>query len=617
MPGFGLQWLVPERLLSKICGYSADPVAVSRSDKFENMSQETTQGPAQDVAGYLPNLSFLRGYRRTWLMADLLAGISVCLVMIPTVIAYAGLMGLPPQYGLYAALVPLAVYPFFGGSRQVIVGPDIAICLLIVSAIRPLVPDGDASRAAGLAGTVAVLSGLLLLLGARAKVGAVADFFSKRVLVGYMTGAALILVASQLDKFFGVALQRNDFFPRLAELCGKLDKANQTTAIFGFSLLALLLGLRRFAPKIPSALVVCVVAVVASVGLGLEHRGVAVVGPLPAGLPAFSLPSFDWRDVQALLPAVIGIALLSYTEGILLARAFGAKHGYEVNSNQELVALGVSDVFTGFFQGFAGTGSQSRTAVNDESGGKTSVASLAAAVMLALFLLFLTPVMARLPVVALAAILVYGGCTLVEFDVMKRIYRYYPRSAAVAALTTFGVLAAGVIPGILVGVVLSLFGLISRISNPPDAVLREVPGHGFHDLGDTLDGQTIPGLLAYRFYAPLLFSNAAHFAGRARQLILDSKTPVVWFLLDAQAITDIDVTAADTLHVLDQELKKKGIALKIAHANRPLRDILERTGLAGELGEDSFFASVHECVAAFQARRTPAPNPNPNLNRSP
>ena len=585
---------------------------------MSEMSQETTPSPAQDLPGYLPNLSFLRGYRRAWLVADLLAGISVCLVMIPSVIAYAGLMGLPPQYGLYAALVPLAVYPFFGGSRQVIVGPDIAICLLIASAVRPMA-GGDASRAAGLAATVAVLSGLLLLLGAQAKVGAVADFFSKPVLVGYMTGAALILMASQLDKFFGVALQRNDFFPRLYELCGKLDQANQTTAIFGFSLLALLLGLRRFAPKIPSALVACIVAVVASAGLGLEHRGVAVVGSLPAGLPAFTLPQFEWRDLQSLLPAVIGIALLSYTEVILLARAFGAKNGYEVNANQELVALGVSDVCTGFFQGFAGTGSQSRTAVNDAVGGKTQVAGLVAAVMLALFLLFLTPVVARLPVVALAAILVYGGCTLVEFDVMKRIYRYYPRSAAVAALTTLGVLGAGVIPGILVGVVLSLLGLISRISNPPDAVLREVPGHGFHDLGDTPGGQTLPGLLAYRFYAPLLFSNAAHFAGRARQLILDSKTPVVWFLLDAQAVTDIDVTALDTLRDLHRDLQQEGIALKIAHANPPFRAILEQTGLAGELGEDSFFASVHECVAAFQAMKSPMPNPNlnPNPNRTP
>ena len=566
------------------------------------------------MAGYLPTLSFLRGYRRAWFTADLLAGISVCLVMIPTVIAYAGLMGLPAQYGLYAALVPLAVYPFFGGSRQVIVGPDIALCLLIVSAVRPLA-GGDPSRAVVLAGAVAVLSGLMLLLGARARLGAVADFFSKPVLVGYMTGAALILVASQLDKFLGVSLQKNDFVPRLVELCGKLDKMNPVTAVFGCSLLALLLGLRRFAPKIPSALVVCVVAGIASVSLGLEQRGVAVVGLLPAGLPAFTLPQFDWRDLQSLLPAAIGIALLSYTEVILLGRAFGAKNGYEVNANQELVALGASDLLTGFFQGFAGTGSQARTAVNDAVGGKTQVASLVAAAMLALFLLFLTPVVAHLPIVALAAILVYGGFTLVEFDVMIRIYRSYPRSAVVAGLTTLGVLVAGVIPGILIGVVLSLFGLISRISNPPDAVLREMPGHGFHDLGDTPGGQTLPGLLAYRFYAPLLFSNAGHFAARARLLILDSKTPVVWFLLDAQAITDIDVTALETLEDLHRELKQQGIALKIAHANPPLRATLERTGLARELGENSFFASVHECVTAFQSK--PHLNPNPNLNLNP
>lgn len=550
---------------------------------------------------YFPNAAFLRGYKREWLWPDLVAGLSVCLVMIPTVIAYAGLMGLPPQFGLYAGLIPLAVYPFFGGARQVIVGPDIAICLLIASAIRPLA-EGDAGHAAALAGTIAVLSGLLLVLGARAKIGAVADFFSKPVLVGYMTGAALILVASQLDKLFGVRLQQNDFFPRLVELCGKLEKTNPATLVFGLALLALLLGLRRLSRKIPASLVVCAVAVAVSAALGLERHGVAMVGSMPAGLPRFVLPAFDWQDAHALFPAVIGIALLSYTEGILLARAFAAKNGYEVDSNQELVALGVSDIFTGFFQGFPGTGSQARTAVNDEAGGKTPVASLVAAAALALFLLFLTPLLARLPVVALAAVLIYGGSTLVEFDVMKRIYKYYPRSAGLAAVTTLCVLAAGVIEGIAIGVVLSLLGLVRRISHPPDAVLREVPGHGFHDLGDTPGGRTLPGLLAYRFYAPLLFSNVGHFVGRVRELINESQTPVIWFLVDAQAITDIDVTAAETLHALHQELRAKGIALKIAHANRPLLDVLQRVGLASELRPDNFFASVHECVAAFEAR---------------
>jgi SulP family sulfate permease len=354
--------------------------------------------------------------------------------------------------------------------------------------------------------------------------------------------------------------------------------------IFGLSLLALLLALRRFAPKIPPALVVCVIATIASLALGLEHLGVAIVGQLPRGLPAFAIPLLDWRDLHQLLPAAFSIAFLTYTEGILLARAFAAKNGYEVNANQELAALGLADFFTGLFQGFSVTGSQARTAINDATGGKTQLASLVAALTLAFFLLFLTPMITHLPVVALAVVLIYGGSTLVEFEVMTRIYRYYPRSAGVAA-----------------GVVLSLLGLINRISNPPDALLREVPGHGFHDIGNSALGQTVPGFVVYRFYAPLLFCNSDYFVNRVRNLIAQSPTPVVWFLLDAQAITDIDVTAAESLRDLYQELQNRGVALKIAHANPPLRMVLEKIGLASELKEESFFASVHECEEAFKS----------------
>jgi SulP family sulfate permease len=545
----------------------------------------------------------LRDYRREWVGADLLAGVSVCVVMIPSVIAYAGLMGLPPQHGLYAALVPLLVYPFFGSSRQVIVGPDIAISLLIASAIVPLAA-GDPSHAAVLAATVAVLSGLLLLLGAWAKIGAVADFLSKPVLVGYMSGAALILVASQLDKLFRIQLEHNDFFPRLAELAGKLHLAHGPTLFFGLGLLAVIFGLRRLTPRVPPALVVVVVAIAASLALGLEARGVAVIGAFPRGLPGFAFPAADWREIHTLLPAAVGIALLTYTEAILLARAFAAKNGYEVNPNQELIALGVADVCTGLFQGFSVTGSQARTTINDSAGGKTQVASLVAAATLILFLVFLTPLIARLPVVALAALLIYGGSTLVEFDVMVRIYRFYPRSAVLAALTTLGVLAVGVVPGILVGVALSLLALIDRVSNPPDAVLRIVPGEGFHDLGEGAAGETIPGFIAYRFYAPLLFSNASHFVERVRQLVAASPTPVRWFLVDAQAITDIDITAAEALHALNQELHQQGIALKFAHTNRPLRLVLERIGFTSEIGRESIFHAVHEAAQAFHAVKT-------------
>lgn len=546
-----------------------------------------------------PGLALFRGYQRQWLLADIVAGISVTVVMVPSVIAYAGLIGIPLQYGLYAALVPLIVYPLFGSSRQVIVGPDIAISLLIASAVVPLAA-GDANRAASLAAIVALLSGSLLLLGARAKFGAVADFFSKPVLVGYMTGAALILMASQLSPLFGVNLQRREFFPLLSELAGRLPHTNLPTLFLGCLLLCLLNLLRRFAPKVPGALVVCVVATSLSWALNLQKEGVAVIGSFHGGLPAFSFPEVTMRDVHGLLPAAFGIALLTYTECILLARAFGEKNEYEVNATQELTALGWADVITGLFQGFSITGSQARTTINDAAGGKTQLVSFVAAGALGLFILFLTPVIAALPKVALAAILIYAGFGLVEFGVMRRIYRFYPRSAFLAATTTAGVLVAGVIPGILFGVSISLIGLINRISRPMDAVLQAIPGHGYHDIGEN-SGQTVPGMIAYRFYAPLLFSNAEHFVERVRKLVANSPTPVRWFLIDAQAITDIDVTAAEALQNLLRELHERGIVLKIARANRPLRDILERIGVSHDIGQENFFSSVHRAIDTFQA----------------
>jgi SulP family sulfate permease len=564
------------------------------------MNDSAEPSPAGGLARWIPGLALFRQYQRQWLAGDLLAGISVCLVTIPSAIAYARLMGLPQQNGLYATLVPLVVYPLFASSRQVIVGPVIAISLLMASAIVPLA-GGDPARAAGLAALMAILSGILLLLGARARLGAMAEFLSKPVLIGYMTGAALILMASQLNGLMGVPLERTDFFPRLIEAAGKWRQVNLPTFVMGLSLLAGIFVLRRLAPRVPIALVVCAAAILLSWLLGLEARGIAVAGKIPGGLPAPKVPPMEWRDLQSLFPAALGIALLTYTEGILLARALAARGGYEVRPNQELAALGAAALTTGFFQGFAVTGSQSRTTVNVSAGGKTQLSSLIAAVTLALFLLFLTPVLARLPIVALAAILIYGGFTLVEFDAMKRIYRYYPRAAILAAATTLAVLAAGVVPGILFGVVLSLLGLVARVSHPADAVLREVPGHGFHDVGNSFATTSIPGLLVFRYYAPLLFCNCGHFAERVRTLIAASAPPVRWFLLDAQAITDIDVTAAEMLHALHAELQGRGIALKIAHANPPFRELLERTGLFSELSTASFFPSVHDCVDAFQA----------------
>jgi len=432
-------------------------------------------------------------------------------------------------------------------------------------------------------------------MGARLKLGKVANFLSKPVLVGYMTGAALILAASQLSGLLGVPLDNNDFFPRVIEAVRRRHEAHGPPLFLGLGLVALIAALRRFAPKVPAAIVACVVAVAAAAAL---HLNVPVVGPVGGGLPGWALPRPSWPEIHSLVPAAIGIAFLAYTEGILLARAFAARNGYEIAPNQELAALGAANLCNGFFHGFPVTGSQSRTTINDDAGGRTQVAGLVMAACVALSILYLTPILARLPVAALAAILLYGGWTLVEFGEMKRIYRYYRGAAAIAALTTLGVLAAGVVAGILLGVVLSLLTLINRLSHPADAVLREAPGRGFHDLGQAT-GQTLPGLLAYRFYAPLLFSNCDYFSERVHRLVAAAPSPVRWLLVDAQAITDIDVTAVEMLHVLHRELKAKGVCLKFAHANPPLRALLECTGLAREIGQESFFSSVHECVAAF------------------
>ena len=569
-----------------------------------NHGPSTARSHSWDLLRWLPGLTLLRGYRPEWLAGDLLAGISVCIVMVPSVIAYAALMGLHPQHGLYAAFVPLLLYPLLGSSRQVIVGPDIAISLLIASTIAPIAA-GNPDKAAVLAAVLAILSGLLLLLASFARLGAIADFLSKPVLVGYMTGAALILIASQLNTLFGINLHSNDFVPRLVELGTRFRETHWPTLAMGCVCVAVLFVLRRLSPKLPGSLVVCVGAVGASTLLKLQQQGFAVVGAIPSGLPSFAFPSIDWRELQSLATASIGIALLTYTEGILLARAFASKNGYEVSADRELVALGIADIGVGLCQGFAITGSQSRTTLNDSAGARTQLSSLAAAITLALFLMFLTQAIAQLPKVALAAILIYAGVGLVEFDVMGRIYRFYPRSAVIAGLTTLSVLIAGVVPGIIFGVALSLLGLINRMSRPADAVLTQVPGGGFHDLGSDAPVCAVPGLLAYRFYAPLLFPNANHFLERVRRMIAGCQPRPRWLLLDAQAITDIDVTAVEILHGLNDELREQHIALKIAHANPPLRALLLRTGLATEIGPESFFNSVHECGAAFQQQAGP------------
>jgi len=555
---------------------------------------------------FLPLAGTLRTYPRNWLRSDVLAGISVCIVMIPSVIAYAELAGLPPAHGLYAALAAMIGYALLASSRQVIAGPDAALTLLVAAAVGPL-SGGDASKAATLAAVMALLCGALMLLAAVIKLGAVAELLSRPVLVGYLTGAALILVSTQLGKLFGIATREYDFLPLVAEIVRRLCETHMLTFAFGMALAGLLAVLQHFAPRFPGALVVFAIALILSVLFSLESHGVRVIGNVPRGLPRFSAARVSLSELQVLVPAAAGIVMLAFPEGILLARAFGAKNRYEIRPTQELIALAVANLAAGFFQGFPSGASQSRTSICDATGGRSQIVSLVAAGTLALFLLLLTPLLKFLPTVALASILIVAGVRLIELREYRLLFRVAQRDFWLAVAVAAGVLVVGVIPGIVIGVTISLIHVLVRLARPMDAVLRPVPGTGrFHDLGDDGEEQTVPGLIAYRFYAPLFFANAEHFVRRVRELIAASPDPVRWIVVDMQAVWDIDVTAADACARVVEELRQAGIFVAIARANRPLRERLQRIGLYEKLGEPAYYPSVHAAIEEFERRKTDA-----------
>lgn len=567
-----------------------------------------------DIGFSFPLLATLRSYRREWLRGDLIAGISACIVMIPSVIAYAELVHLPPITGLYAAFAASLGYAFFASSRHVIAGPDAAIGLLAGTAILPLA-GGDPVRTAMLAAELALLSGAVLLLAGRMHLGAIADLLSRPLLVGYLNGASLILVSTQLGKMFGIKLEGEEFFVLLYTLIERIDRTHLPTFAFGIVLIGVLVILGRKFPRIPGALAASALAIGAAVLFGLEDLGIAMVGQVPRGIPKPELPHVMLSDITALAPAAIAIAFLAFSDGILLAQTFADKNRYEINPNQELIALGASNMTAGLFAGFPVSASQSRSSIVDAAGGKTQVAQLIAAAGLLLFLFFLTGLIALLPRVALGAILIVTAVGMVEVASLRALYRIDRKDFWLAIGVLVSILIAGVVPGIILGLLLSLIGVLVEISRPRDAVLSRMAHDGkFHDYDrNEPDAETVPGLLIYRLYAPLIFANARHVVSRLRELVDTADTPVKWIVIDAQAITDMDVTAAQRFAELHRELTEQGIAIKIADAPRPFREELARVGLTDQLGRQQFYVSVKKAAEAYEeefpeAGREAAPN---------
>jgi SulP family sulfate permease len=557
----------------------------------------------------LPGLALARRYNRAWLRADLLAGVTVCALLIPQGMAYGELAGVEPVAGLYAALGAMLLFALVSATRVVMVGPEAGVAIIVAAALAPLA-GGDPARYAALAGALALLVALVLVVGGLARVGFIVDFVSKPVLSGYIIGAAFIIIASQLGKLFGISLEEEDFFPKVWELITRLDETHGLTFVLGLFFIALLLVLRRLIPKAPNALIVLVLATIASAVFNLEEHGVAVLGEIPAGLPSLTFPDFERGDVQLLMPAALGVALLAFTEGILTARVFAEKREERLDADQELLALGAANLGAAFVQGFPIGVSQSRTVVDDDAGGKTQLVGVVAAAIVALFLLFFTPLLEPLPSVALGAIVVVASLGLIEIGPLRVLRRVDRTEFGIGLVALVAVLALGILQGILVAVALSLLLLLARITRPNDAVLVHDEGvDGFHAVEDTRVVQAAPGVIVYRFDAPLFFANAPRFLARVEALVATADGPIERIIVDMEPNGAVDATAAEMLLKLHDELSRRGITLGVARAHARMREMLRRTGVTDAIGEGNFYPSVRTAVHAYVESRALPANP--------
>ena len=561
---------------------------------------------ARDVsAKALPGWRQLAGYRPQWLRADLLAGITVAAYLIPQCMAYGELAGVDPVRGLWAILPPLLLYALLGSSPQLSVGPESTTAVMTAAAIAPLA-GGDPLQAAGLASLLALLVGITCCLGAWARIGFVADLLSRPILLGYMAGVAVIMVSGQIGRICGVDLEAEGLIGELRELALRHREIHGPTLALALAVLVFLLWVQRRFPRAPGPLLAVLLATAAVALFHLDGGGIAVIGPIPAGLPLPALPALPPASAwQNLLASAVGIALVGFSDNILTARAFANRGGYRVDANQELLALGASNLGNGLFQGFPVSSSGSRTAIGDAMGSRSQVFSLTALAVVLAVLLALRPLLALFPKAALGAIVIFAALRLIDVEGFRSLRRLRASEFQLALATTLGVLLTNLLVGVALAVGLSVIDLLGRIIRPNDAVIGEVPHlAGFHDVSDWEGATTRPGLLIYRYDAPLCFANAEHFEQRCLEALEAEESrgvaPVRWLLLNAEAIVDIDSTAAVKLLELIEALEQRGIQLALARVKQDLYATLQRAGLVDRLGSCWIFPTIGTAVAAYE-----------------
>ncbi|KGI70430.1 SulP family inorganic anion transporter [Mycobacterium rufum] len=548
------------------------------------------------------SLAQFRGYRRSWLRGDVVAGLTVAAYLVPQVMAYATVAGLPAVAGLWAALVPMAVYAVLGSSRQLSVGPESTTALITGAALAPLA-HGDPVRYAALAALLAVLVGAVCLVASLIRLGFLADLLSQPVLVGYLTGVALIMIAGQLGRLSGVDVDGSEFPDQVTSFVTGLTAVHWPTVALSVSALILLLVLTRLLPRWPGPLIAILITTAVVAVFGLQRDGISRVGAIPSGLPPLGFPGIGLADVRLLVIPAVGIALVAFSDNVLTARSFAVRRNDRIDANAELRALGACNIGAGLSHGFPVSSSASRTALAESVGGRTQVYSLVALVVVLVVMLAGRGLLALFPTAVLGALVVYAALRLIDVAAFRRLRSFRLSEWVLAVTTTLAVLVLGALYGVLAAIAVSVLELLRRVARPHDAVLGFVPGlAGMHDVDDYPSASPVPGLLVYRYDAPLFFANAENFRQRALAAVDASTDPVQWFVLNAEANVEVDLTALDALDQLRAELHDRGIEFAMARVKQDLRVDLEAAGLVDRIGEQRIFPTLPTAVDAF--RRT-------------
>jgi high affinity sulfate transporter 1 len=559
---------------------------------------------AADQAGWkrwLPGLRTLRDYKVAWLRHDLVAGLVLTTMLVPAGIAYAVASGLPGIYGLYASIVPLLAYALFGPSRILVLGPDSSLAAVILAVVLPL-SGGDPLRAVALAGMMAVVSGTVCVLAGVARLGFVTELLSKPIRYGYMNGIALTVLVSQLPALFGFSIQGDGLLGKISAFAQAVlnGGTNWTALTVGAGTLAAMLLLKR-SKRVPGILIAVVGATVVVGALDLDARaGVSVLGPLPQGLPAFAIPWVTYADIVPVLLGGCAVALVSFADTSVLSRTYAARRSTYVDPNQEMVGLGAANLAAGFFQGFPISSSSSRTPVAEAAGARTQLAGVVGASSVALLLVAGRDLLRHLPDTALAAIVIASAIGLIEVTDLRRIYRIQRWEFWLSIGCFAAVAVLGVIPGIGLAIVIAVIEFLWDGWRPHSAVLGRAEGvKGYHDITRYPDARRIPGLVLFRWDAPLFFANAELFQERVLDAVATSPTPVRRLVVAAEPVTSVDVTAADMLAELDETLRAAGVELCFAEMKDPVKDKLKRFGLFARLGEEVFFPTIGAAVSSY------------------